>query len=333
MIQNEILSQLVPRFKESLDFEFNKRLEKLEYDDPVRNISLWSAYLRHRIQIELSNNRELLERVERSGFIATGIFRTPRNVDYMSSEYFPIIKGYQFGMVILQSDMGANRNNQNKKYSEIYLGNYSAPIVEFQSGISPHVSNAQGHVAALFEGDNGDVFGITAAHVVNGYRKGQAVDVYCSNCGTTAILTKKAPGLLDAAIVKFPCGGGISNYNPSSIELRPALEGESVNIYFGESGTRAATVMLSLQTPTEILSAATPKHFLIDEHGHPGDSGSLVAGTDSWPHDDQELLGMYLGETDCEDGNQRMITYGYALDLKQAVDIFRISIQTGEFNE
>jgi hypothetical protein len=333
MISKEILSQLVPQFEARLDFEFNRRLEKLEYDDPVRNISLWSAYLRHRIQIELLDNRELRERIERSGFIATGIFRTPRNVDYMGSEYFPIIEGYQFGMVILQSDMDPNRNNQNKKYSEIYLGNYSVPIVEFQSGISPHISNAQGHVAALFEDGGGNVFGITAAHVVNGYRKGQAVDVYCSACGASAILTKKAPGLLDAAIVKFSCGGAIYNYNPSSIELRPALEGESVSIYFGESGTRTATVMLSLQTPTEILSAATPKHFLIDEHGHPGDSGSLVAAADSSPHDDQELLGIYLGETDCEDGNQRMITYGYALDLKQAADIFRISIKTGEFNE
>ena len=333
MISNEILSQLVPRFEARLDFEFNRRLEELEYDDPVKNIGLWSAYLRHRIRVELSDNRELLERTERSGFIATGIFRTPSNVDYLSSEYFPAVEGYQFGMVILQSDMVSNRTEQNNKYSEIYLGNYLAPIVEFQSGITPHISNAQGHVAALFKDDDGDVFGITAAHVVNGYRKGQSVDVYCSDCGASAIVTKKAPGLLDAAIVKFPCGGAIYKYNPSSIELRPAIEGESISIYFGESGTRTATVMLSLQTPTEILSAAIPKHFLIDEHGHSGDSGSLVAGTDSSPYDDQELLGIYLGETDCEDGNQRMITYGYALDLKQAADIFRISVQTGEFNE
>jgi hypothetical protein len=333
MISEKALFQLVPKFYPSLEFDFDKQILDLNYDSPVRNIALWSAYVRHQMRIQAMDIPEFRSYIERAGFVGSGILRTPRSRVDMNLEGFPIIDGYQFGVVILHSDITSSGEGKYNAEIAIRVADLMAPVVEFQSGISLHLTQAQGHVAALFKDSKNDTCGVTAAHVVNGFRTDQRVSIFCSDCGSPATLVRKAPGLLDAAIVKFPCGGALYKYSPTSIKLRPAFEGETVSIYFGRSGVRKATVMLSLQTPTDILSAAAPKHFLVDEHGNPGDSGSLVATLNSSPDGDHDLLGIYLGETDCEDGNQRMITYGFALELKQVCHVFRILISSGEFNE
>jgi hypothetical protein len=168
--------------------------------------------------------------------------------------------------------------------------------------------------------------------VVENYRIGQRVPVLCSDCGTAAKLAARAPGFIDAAKIIFPCGGPgwryISKNNPI---VRGAVEGETVEAHLGDTGKAICTVMLSLSTPSQIKSAATPKHFLTDIHGHPGDSGSLVSGPGNKPSE-PDLIGMYLGDTNCQDENGTFVTYGYGLDLQQAADILGAANLRGEFN-
>jgi len=90
--------------------------------------------------------------------------------------------------------------------------------------------------------------------------------------------------------------------------------------------------MMSLSSPAEIMSAAIPKHFLTDEHGHFGDSGSLIA-TANDDHELADLIGIYLGDTHCKEANGAFATYGYAIDLKQAADVLGASNLKGEFHD
>lgn len=82
---------------------------------------------------------------------------------------------------------------------------------------------------------------------------------------------------------------------------------------------------------SQIKTAAVPKHFLTDVHGHPGDSGSLVSGLSNGL-EEPDLIGMYLGDTNCKDENGYFVTYGYGLDLQQAADILGANNLRGDFN-
>lgn len=73
-----------------------------------------------------------------------------------------------------------------------------------------------------------------------------------------------------------------------------------------------------------------PKQFLTDLHGQQGDSGSLVAAAAS-NSAAQDLLGIYLGKTACWDTANRLVDYGFALDLEQAAQFFGATGIRGEF--
>ena len=114
--------------------------------------------------------------------------------------------------------------------------------------------------------------------------------------------------------------------------VRSAYEGETVYIHLGNTGKSACTVMMSLSTTSEILSAAAPKHFLTDLHGHYGDSGSLISSSE-YHSEDGDLIGIYLGETNCQERNGAFVSYGYGLDLSQAARLLGTRNLKGEFHE
>jgi hypothetical protein len=327
MIPAELLFRLVPNRDPEDEFVRDSRLLEFDPNSPGRRVGMWAAYLRDRIHREISENTLLNDLIETSGFIATGIFHATSRAekDYPG---FEVVDGYQFGALLLRAKPSA----EGVPYvTSIALegGRYRAPVVQARANLNPH-ADPDGYVAAIFD-DDGDACGITAAHVVNTYRLGQRVPVLCSRCGASSRLKRKAPGLIDAAVVRFTCSGPMWNGNSNAGFVRSAVEGETVNAHFGDTGRKSCTIMLSLQTASQIKSAATPKHFLTDVHGYPGDSGSLISA-DTTRSTDPDLIGMYLGDADCQDETGKFVTYGYALDLKQAADLLGASNVRGDFN-
>ena len=330
MIAPEILFQLVPRVDPEEDFPRDPASFEIDPDSPGRRIGVWSDYLRYRIHRDIQEDEFLNGLIQTSGFIGTGIFRVPNLPEARDHEGFPIISGHQFGAVLLRGI----RHPEGTYIRGLPLdfGRYKAPIIQTVATFNPHAPQSRdGYVAAVFKDDDGMDCGITARHVVDGYRRGQRVPLECSDCGLPARLRKKAPGFIDAATVEFPCSGPGYKYGNNFPTVRPAVEGETVEAHFGDTGRKLCTVMQSLSSPAQIRCAAAPKHFLTDIHGHPGDSGSLV----SMSHHrsgSTDLIGMYLGDTDCEDEHQNYVTYGYGVDLKQAADILGASNLLGDFN-
>jgi len=277
----------------------------------------------------MAENRLLRELVETSGFLATGIFHVPSVRDAGDYPGFDVVSGYQFGAVLLRGVLSPRIEGE--FYISLESGRSRVPLLQTLASFSPHIAGQDGYVAAVFENDDGEDCGITAAHVVANYGRGQRVPILCSDCGGFARLKRKAPGLIDAAVVEFPCGGPGRALGLNAPLVRSAIEGETIDAHFGDTGKKRCTVMLSLQSASQIKSAATPKHFLIDIHGYPGDSGSLISEEGGKPKE-RDLIGMYLGETDCENENHSYVTYGYALDLKQAADLLGASNLQGDFN-
>jgi hypothetical protein len=327
MIPAEVLFQLVPNHDPEDEFVRDSRLLEFDPNSPGRRIGIWAAYLRDRIRREIFENIFLNDLIETSGFIATGVFHVTTRSE-KDHPGFKVVGGYQFGALLLRATLRAEGGPY---VTSIALegGRYHAPVLQTRANFNPHASQ-DGYVAAIFD-DDGEECGITAAHVVDTYRLGQRVPVLCSDCGTSSRLKRKAPGLIDAAVVRFTCGGPLWHGNSNAGFVRSAVEGETVNAHFGDTGKKSCTVMLSLQTAAQIKSAATPKHFLTDLHGHPGDSGSLISADKTWSTN-PDLIGMYLGDTDCQDEAGRFVTYGYALDLKQAADLLGASNLRGDFN-
>ena len=332
MIPADILFRLVPDHDPEDDFPRDPRLLDFDPESPGRRIGLWAAYLRHRINRTLVESTTLRELVERSGYLATGVFKVPEVRQEKDFPGFEIVEGYRFGAVLLRGVPRAETESLYVFRISLESGRYAAPILQTLANFNPHLASQDGYAAAHFKDGEGDYCGITAAHVTNNYRPGQRVPVLCAGCGASARLKRRAPGLIDAAAVKFRCGGPGLNSRSNTPLVRSAIEGETVETHFGDSGKKLCTVMLSLQTDAQIKCAAAPKHFLIDIHGNPGDSGSLVSEKRARPKE-RDLIGMYLGETECEDANLNYVTYGYALDLKQAADLLGASNLQGEFND
>lgn len=329
MIDPEVLFQLVPQSDPEEEFPRDPPSYEIDPDSPGRRIGIWSDYLRYRIHRDIQEDEFLNGLVQSSGFVGTGIFRVPNSPEARDHEGFPIINGYQFGAVLLRGV----RHSEGTYIRGIPLdsGRYKAPIIQTVATFNPHAPQSRdGYVAAVFEVDDGMDCGITARHVVDGYRKGQRVPLECSDCGDPARLRKKAPGFIDAAMIEFPCGGPGHHYGNYPL-VRSAVEGETVEAHFGDTGRKLCTVMQSLSSPAQILCAAAPKHFLTNFYGHPGDSGSLISGQLN-SSSKTDLIGMYLGDTDCEDEHQNYVTYGYGIDLKQAADILGASNLSGDFN-
>ncbi|EJU10114.1 hypothetical protein LH128_25548 [Sphingomonas sp. LH128] len=283
-------------------------------------IGAWSAYLRRQLAdglrgFGMADDPGLGKTLERAGFIATGILRVAFP-DMAPDPQFPVVEGFQFGAMLLT---GADHPERYRGLIPLEGGRTMVNVREVAASINLQGrTGTDGCIAAVYTDERGSPCGITARHVVNRYRRGDRVPLQCFDCGNPARMLRSAPGLIDAASVSLPCGG--PHYRcPEPGLLRPALEGETLVLHLGQSGRDEATVMASLSTSSQIKSAAIPQHFLTDRHGYPGDSGSLITGLEfAQPAD---LVGMYLGEADCEDREGILETYGYALDLKQAADM------------
>lgn len=326
MIDQEILRQLVPNREPEDDFPRDSLPFRFS-EGPERWISAWSAYLRWQLRAEMSDGY-LQERLEQSGFIVTGIQRVTRPDEGVDPN-FPVVGGYQFGTLLLRGFPDPERFP-----AKIALesGRLQVPVREVVASVNLHGrASADGFIAAVFRDEDDEWCGITARHVVQGRRRGDRLNIHCSDCGEPARMLRNAPGLIDAATVRLPCGGP-AHYFPSQGAVRGAVEGETVRLMLGHTGEISCTVMASASTPAEIKSAAMPKHFLTEKHGYAGDSGSLVAAPDS-ANGPSDLIGMYLGDTVCEDPEGVSVTYGYALDLNQAADILGADDLWGDFNE
>jgi hypothetical protein len=300
-----------------------------EFDDAMseaaRLVSGWASILRERLRQEIQGGRYIARLVETSGFVGVGIFRTSgrrRDNDYSG---FPVVDGYQFGAVLLRAQLDPEFDGSDFPGVAIDRDLF-APLVQFVAHTDLHTDLPDGRVAAYFVDDDGTRCAITARHVVEHQMKGQRVPVLCTACGRPARLRRRAPGLIDAAAVELVCGGPPRAGGPGDF-VRLAREGETVRLYLDSAFPRQSTVMLALQTNSELRTAAVPRHFLTSESGHGGDSGSLVSGDSS-----RDLCGMYLGSTVCEDERGWSTTYGYALDLRQAADVLGATSLTGAFN-
>ena len=328
MIDQEILDRLVP---EGFPEESQPRglPKSIDPESPGRRIGMWAYALRRRIYEHVEKEGSIRQMIGGSGFVGTGIFYTPNVPSARDYDGFPIVEGYQFGAVLFRG----NRLEDGAYVADVPMdfGRYNAPMIQTIATFNEHARySPDGYAAATFHNDDGDECGITARHIVSKYRVGQRVPVECSDCGDRARLARKGPGLIDAATIVYPCGGPGNSFSNRQATVRSAVEGETVKAHFGDSGKQGCTVMQSLSSPTQILSAAAPQHFLTDKHGQPGDSGSLISGLDDYGSPD--LIGMYLGDTQCEDENRNYVTYGYSLDLRQAANLLGASGLSGEFN-
>lgn len=327
MIPPEILRELVPNRLPEDDFRASLDRPEFRREEPERWIGIWSEYLRFRLRRD-ADVGYLAKALDQTGFVATGIFRVTDREESEASPEFPIVLGYRFGAILLR---GARSDDDRESTLSLQNGRSRAPLLERVAIFNQHAM-PDGYVAAIFENDKGDFCGITAGHVVERYRPGQRVPIECSECSAGARLVTRAPGFIDAATVEFPCGGPSSTWPRDGANVRSAIEGETVHVHLGNTGYKACTVMMSLSSPSEIRSAATPKHFLIDDHGQPGDSGSLVSAAEH-DHERADLIGIYLGDTNCQEPNGAFITYGYGLDLKQAAALLGASHLKGDFHE
>lgn len=332
MIPPEILFRLVPDREPHEEFPRDRRLSEIDPESPGGRIGVWANFLRYRFGRGLAEGLELDNLLETSGFMATGIFRVPSTVGADSFEGFPIVSGLQFGAVLLRGARAALADGDYIGRIPLDTDGFNAPLVQTLATLNPHAPPPPaGYVAAVYKDDSGEDCGITAAHVVEKYSPRHWVPVYCSDCGCPGKLAVRAPGLIDAAKITFPCGGPGHMLNGNSPAVRSAVEGETVELHLGNTGKMICTVMQSLSTHSQIISAAAPKHFLTDTHGHAGDSGSLVSGQD-YSRGEPDLIGMYLGSASCKDGNGYFVSYGYGLDLQQAAGILGASGLKGEFN-
>lgn len=327
MLSAGVLSKLVPLEGPRVEYELPPRLRELPSDSPAARIGWWSAFVRANLVNGLRESQAARDAFESSGFIGVGVIR---RVDSKPPEPngFPLVDGCQFGIVFMTAR--GRLAEANRGTLRLGKGGFEIPAVEYSAAFANHSSSlSEGFTAATFEA-NGNGHGITARHVVDSYQPGQSVPVECSVCAAGARLERKAPGLIDAAVISFQCGCAVRDPAAARPVVRNAVEGETVDVHLGLSGRKRATVMLSLSTPSQILSAATPQHFLVDESGQFGDSGSLVSAENSgagpW-----DLIGVYLGDCMCDDGTGRMARYGYALDMDQTVRIFGVNGLKGEY--
>jgi hypothetical protein len=330
MISLEILARLVPKDAPRADFPVPRAIRARAYEVPSGQVGIWAAYLRFRIFEEARETPALRRYLESSGFVGTGVIRVSQKDDATPTEGFPVVNGYRFGALLLRAAL----SEEAADYRTISLDaeRFQAPMIQELATFDQHAPvRPDGYVAAVFTRTDGINGGITARHVVEGYRQGARVPVRCSVCRQGAQLAKKAPGLMDAATVEFKCGGPEVHTGGQRPDVRSAIEGEAVDVHFGDSGKKSCTVMQALSTAAQLLSAAAPQHFLIDLAGQPGDSGSLVSEP-TGEAGNPALIGMYLGQTRCEDVHGNSFNYGYGLDLPQAAAILGATGLLGDFN-
>lgn len=277
----------------------------------AERIAGWAALLRAQLAVEISEGRndDLGRLVDGAGFVGTGIFRAPREPSDVRSD-FPTVEGLQFGAVLFRGRVEPEYEGSHLRSIPL-PGGREAPVIQVAAQIDPHVFLSDGRIATYFRDEDGALCGITARHVVDQRPLGHHVAVVCpSGCPTR--LRRRAPGLIDAAVVEVEC----HHVHSRVANVRAPREGEAVLLHLDEVRPHVATVMMTMQTSSQLRTAAIPQHFLTDLYGRPGESGSLVSTVE-----DQALSGMYLGSTVCEDRQGWSTTYGFSLELEQAAAI------------
>ena len=239
-------------------------------------------------------------------FVGIGVFRAPWRYDG-SEGPFPEVHGYQFGVTLL-------RSRPTEGEATLQVGDLRVPVRQVEAEFRWHRSALdEGRIAAFYEED-GDLFGITARHVVDGLPSGRRAPVSCEH-GAGAAMVRGAGPYIDAATVRVDCG--VKPLRPTS-RARSPRPGEQMFCY-AEPGL-FTTKIVELQTPSQLLSAVMPQHFLLSDHGRPADSGALVSSDV-----DGDLCGIYLGECTARDPAGPLETYGFGLDLPQALDVLGIT--------
>ena len=287
---------------------------------PQEMVGAWSAYLRQSVSRVAREDAGLRKLVETSGFIGTGIVDLTNPEEAEGMEGFPVVAGFQFGVQLFRAFATNEKSSDLVATIPLEGGRLQAPVREAIATFDGF-AGPDGRIAAFYVDDRGVDCGITARHVVENYGISAFVPVECPECASGARLEAKAPGCIDAARVRFDCGGPFNHFSGVDPIVRPVSEGEEVAAHWGLSGRSRATVMQALSSPIEIMSAATPKNFLIDIHGCSGDSGSLIAAPDHGVGDEPDLVGLYLGRANCRDTAGNSVCYGYGLDLGQAAAI------------
>ena len=254
MIPPEILFRLVPDREPHEEFPRDPRLSEIDPESPGARIGVWANFLRYRISRELAENHELDKLLETSGFVATGVFRVPSTGGADNFEGFPIVSGLQFGAVLFRGAPAARTDVDYITRVSIEIDGFHAPLVQTLATLNPHAPQPPaGYVAAVYEDDNGEDCGITAGHVVEKYSPRQWVPVYCSDCGYPAKLVVRAPALIDAAKITFPCGGPVhvaGGQQPGSSRCRRRRNGRIASRQFRQDALyRHAIALHSFPDP------------------------------------------------------------------------------------
>lgn len=331
MISPDILNRLVPRYLPQQDPKTSMVLIEQEASKPQYWISRWAEHLRTQI---FQDSSYFIDAAETSGFIGTGILKLQNTDTTRVYDEFPTVSGYQFGVLLIRASRAYNIESDFLFDAVLDYGRLRVPVIQMIANTNLHAAgrgSPYGYVAAIIDDLGPRRCGITAGHVVDNFNRCRTMPLFCSICGNESKLLARAPGFIDAAKIEFMCScKNDTSYSVPQL-VRRGKEGETVDSHFGSSGKQKTTIMMSLSSPAEIMSAAMPKHFLQDICGHPGDSGSLISSVLE-PALSVDLIGMYLGETSCQDTNGNFLTYGYGLDLMQAAGILGANKLIGEFN-
>ncbi|GIG21240.1 hypothetical protein Cch01nite_19640 [Cellulomonas chitinilytica] len=267
-------------------------------------LGAWTQVIRGALEERARYDDQFARDVRRAVFVGIGVFRAPWRSDGFNGP-FRVVHGYQFGVALLSAHRPEPRTE---------IGAFGEPIRQMETEFRWHGSPPdEGRIAAYFE-DGGDLFGVTARHVVDGLPAGRRAPVSCEH-GTGTTMVRGGGPYVDAATVRLGCTVRPLRATGGS---RSARAGEQVCHHF-DSGL-CTTKIVELQSTTQFRSAVMPQHFLTDDHGHPADSGALVSSAVNG-----DMCGIYLGECTARDPDGSLATYGFGLDLPQALDVLGIT--------
>lgn len=300
MVPDELLLELLPPAPlEYMDRQITASSEA-EY-----RMGGWTQVVRRALQQQTIESGELWSHVRRAVFVGIGVSRVPW--DGGRREGFAVVHGYQFGVSLLCAST--------RELEWVLEGPlFRIPVRELEADFRPHGSGVDdGRIAAYYD-DGGDVYGVTARHVVDGLRAGRPAPVSCEHGSGTTMVRGGGP-YIDAATVRLDC-----TLRPlrATGTTRSPRAGEQVQQHF--ASTVRSTTIVELQTPSQLLSAVMPQHFLTSGFGQPADSGALISSTV-----DDDMVGLYLGECTARDAAGLLESYGFAIDLPQAIDVLGIT--------
>lgn len=314
MIPDGLLLHLVP---DPGDFDVPVPEPELAFSQASAWVSAWARAVRDGLRgllLELGPSSELRRLVDTSGWIGVGVL-APGTRSPETERFFPQLDGLQFGAFLLRGRLDPRFESGFVDRVDL-AGGASVPVFQLESRFRAQSAEPDGRVAAYLEED-GVVCGITAGHVISGSRPGDEVLVTCPHGLPEARVRRGPVGLVDAGLVEFAC----SSQAPAALgSTRRALEGDQVVLDLA-GGPLETTVAATVTTTSELISAALPLHFLTDDSGVGGDSGSLVSTLD-----DGAGCGIYLGESTDKAADGRLVQHGCGLDLGQAAAVLGVTL-------